>query len=815
MPIVRRLWYLLNRRRLQRDLAREMAAHRAMMAEPSRFGSMLRLREESADAWGWTWLDDLGRDLAYGVRQLKNAPRFTIAALSLLTLGAGVALSLLHVANAARFYLYAVPDADRLVRVTRQSPEIISTFPWVAVTLYRAHGTTFSYLVSESLGTRVSTDDDPAPLAAAFVSGNYFRDLKVVAAAGRLPGDGDARPEAAPAAALGHSYWRRHFASDPGVVGRMLRVNGTPVHVIGVLPVDFDGLGPPRRTEIDIWMPMAVRPRVIERSRPLDDVTRSDSAIYGTLAAGVTFEAAAAQLQTLTQQLRREQPQIRDREPVEVVSLIRPARFEADVAVLYVLFFLIFFSACANLGNMLLARGLARRREVDIRFALGASRRRVVRQLVTENLLLAVLGCATGTVAGYAGANLLLRVFSYVPAGAHIVLDQRMLIASMTMIVVAMLGFGMAPIVDAMRRRKTSPRARHVLVAVQVTSSAVLLILGTLLARGDQRMRAVDLSFDYARTVVVDPHFTARTLSPDEQSAMLSDMTARLARLPGVDGVSLMVTGPLMTGMPALSQQVAPSYFTLLGLSVIRGRTFLDREPNVVMVSESAARAMWPDRDALGQIWSGPGGSRFEVVGIVKDSGLSVRRGSTPGEAYFPVPAANLSRSALLVHTNGDPHRLLRDARAAAAPAGVTPSATTMADTLDLPQQSMANVIGLLGSLATLLAFTGVFGLVSFAVAQRTREIGVRVALGARRIDILRMVLAHQARPLAYGSLAGIGLAIAASQTLRSQLHGLAPLDPISFGAGVAGVAAVALAAMLLPARRALRIDPASVLRWE
>ena len=196
MPIVRRLWYLLNRRRLQGELAREMASHRAMMAQPSRFGSMLRLREESADAWGWTWLDDLGRDLAYGVRQLKNAPRFTIAALALLTLGAGVALSLLHVANAARFYLYAVPDADRLVRITRQSFEISSTFPWVAVTFYRAHGTAFSYLVSESLGTRVSTDDDPAPLAAAFVSGNYFRDLKVVPAAGRLPGDGDARPEA-------------------------------------------------------------------------------------------------------------------------------------------------------------------------------------------------------------------------------------------------------------------------------------------------------------------------------------------------------------------------------------------------------------------------------------------------------------------------------------------------------------------------------------------------------------------------------------------------------------------------------------------
>jgi predicted permease len=465
---------------------------------------------------------------------------------------------------------------------------------------------------------------------------------------------------------------------------------------------------------------------------------------------------------------------------------------------------------------MLLARGLARSREVDIRLALGASQWRVARQLITENLLLAVLGCATGTAAGYAGGKLLLRFLGDIPPGAHVVLDGRMVLASAATVLFAMLGFGLAPAMQAVRRRKTPSRTRQALVAVQVAASAVLIILATLLVRSNERRRATELVFDYTRTIVVDPQFAARTLPPAAQWAVLDDMTARLERLPGVDGVSLAVTGPVPIGPPLFGQQVAPSFFTVVGLPVIRGRTFLNREPNVLMISESAARALWPDRDALGQTWRDWRSRTYVVVGIVKDSGLSAARGNRgAGEAYVPVSDERLSRVALLVHTKGDPRALLREARAAAAATGLTPTATMMETTLNLPASGGAGLIAILGSLAMLIAFTGIFGLVAFAVAQQTREIAVRLALGARQADILRTVLAQYAAPLAAGSVAGIGLALAGSQVLRGQLHGLAPLDPISYAAGMVVVAAVALAAMLLPARRALRIDPASALRWE
>ncbi len=307
MSLLRRVWYRLNRHQLEQELEREMAAHRAEMAEPQRFGNPLRLREESADVWGWTWLDDVGRDLRYGARQLIAAPRFTVAAVSILTLGAGVSMSVLHVANAAIFYYFTVEDADRLVRVSRLSPEITSTFPYATAAFYQEHSTGFSYLVAESLGPRVSLDDDAEPRDAAFVSGNYFRDLKVTAVSGRMFTEHDTQPGGPPVAALGHRYWQQRFAGDPDVVGRVARVNGTPVQIVGVVPSTFDGLGPPRTTHVDIWMPITTRPQVVERSHGINEEGPADTAIYGTLRPGVTMAAATTELRTLTSARRRQQ----------------------------------------------------------------------------------------------------------------------------------------------------------------------------------------------------------------------------------------------------------------------------------------------------------------------------------------------------------------------------------------------------------------------------------------------------------------------------------------------------------------------------
>lgn len=464
---------------------------------------------------------------------------------------------------------------------------------------------------------------------------------------------------------------------------------------------------------------------------------------------------------------------------------------------------------------MLLARGLGRTREIGMRLALGAGRWRVVRQLITENLLLALLGCATGSVAGYAGAHLLLRSMAGVPPGAHLVVDWRMVTASLSTILIAMLGFGLAPAFQAVRPRPASIRTRQALVAFQMAASAVLLILAALLARGEARLQRLELAFDVDRTIAVDPQLNARALPPAAQWAILRDMTARLEALRGVDGVAMVVPLPAVTGLPLAGLRVSPSYFSTVGLPIVRGRAFLERELGAVMVSESGARTLWPDSDALGQTWTDrQSGARLLVVGIVKDSGLSFRHDGG-GEAYIPIGGERIERVVLLAHTAGDARALLRDARAAAAPVGLTPTATPMATTLKLPEPGGASVIGWLGSLATLLAVTGLFGLVAFAVAQRTREIGVRVALGASPSRVLATVLRQYAVPIGVGSLGGIALAAAGSQAMRGQLYGLPPFDLVSYAAGIAVLGLAAVAAMLLPAWRALRINAASALRAE
>ena len=489
-------------------------------------------------------------------------------------------------------------------------------------------------------------------------------------------------------------------------------------------------------------------------------------------------------------------------------------QFEADVAVMVVLFFLIFFSACANLGNMLLARGIGRAREIDLRLSLGASHWRVVRQLLAENLVLALLGCAAATGVGYASARLIFRYTGDLPAGLHVTLDWRMLAASLALVALAVLGFGLAPSIHAVRRRRTPTRVRQGLVAVQVAASCVLLILAALLTRGADRLRTMDPALDYRRTIVLDPQLGERQLTPAARRATLNAAAARLEGLAGVDAVAAAAAGRFGMGRPrVLRHEVSPRWFAALRLPLVRGRLFVEDEPGTVVVSESAARAVWPGRDPLGQTWSF-GGDRV-VVGVVGDSGLAARDGGAVGEAYIPMSEGGWSRAVLFAHTSGDARTMLRAASAAMTASGLRSTATLMADTLSLEPRSSSVLIGILGSVATLLAFTGIFGLMAFAVVQRTREIGVRMALGATRGDVLATLVTHYATPLVGGAASGVALALGAAQVLRNQLYGLPPLDPVSHAAGLVTFAIVALAAILLPARRALRINPASALRCE
>ncbi|MGH9146971.1 MAG: ABC transporter permease, partial [Vicinamibacterales bacterium] len=389
--LFRRLRYLWSRRQLEADLQQEMRAHREMMTEDRRtsFGSSLRFQEESRDAWGWNWLDHLQRDLAYAAGQLRRAPGFTLAAVTILALGVGLNLAVFHVVEAVSYDRLLVPDAETLVRVVRESPERERwAFPPEAVAFFQEHADLFTYVVGERLGTiavQVETDDVDA--RAQFVSGNYFDDLVVKPGHGRFLSPRDDRPDAPLVVVLSEGYWQRRFGADPAIVSTIISVNGIPASVVGITPAGFTGLTMSRG---DLWFSAAMRSRLLGQLENAPVFGRPDTGVVGKPKPNVSFEAASAQLAALTLELSARQSDLfDDREKVRARSLQEDDRNRNPYIVLGPLVALVLLAACANLGNMLLARGFSRQQEIDTRVAVGASRSRLVRQLMTESLLLA------------------------------------------------------------------------------------------------------------------------------------------------------------------------------------------------------------------------------------------------------------------------------------------------------------------------------------------------------------------------------------------------------------------------------------------
>jgi putative ABC transport system permease protein len=826
MKFFRRIRYLLNRRRAERDLQAEMSAHREMLAAERQrsFGSDLRLREQSRDAWGWNWIDQLRQDLAYGARQLRRSPGFTLTAIMVLALGVGLNLGVFQMVKDALYSRVPVNDSASLLRVVRKSPERERfAFPHEAARLYRENADQFSYLVSERTGTiPLPVDNQTAPARSQFISGNYCSALGLTPSAGRLLGPRDEAPEAAPVAVLSFAYWQRQFGADPQVVGRSLSVNEKPVMVVGVMPQEFEGLSPSRA---DLWFPSSALAYLTGEPLPADPSRRPYTAVIGTLKPGVSIEAADAQLRALTAGYRQQQPTA-----LEGNELIRARPLDKDdrnttVVFLVPLVLLVLFSACANLGNMLLARGLTREREIATRIALGAGRWRVIRQLMTESLLLAAFGAIAGVFVGRVGAHLLAVLFDGL-AQPRIQTDWSMIAAAGALALFSMLLFGLAPALHAVRRGARATRTRRTLLGVQVAASCVLLICSGLLSRGAQRLTAAGRRLDMSTVLIVEPNLDASNVTGAAARRTLEGIRDRLALLPGVEGVTIAGGAPVRgvsviesSGLlTTLWQSVDPSYFVVLKVPLTRGRNFLPGETNVAIVSESAARVRWPDRSPLGESW-GLAGEGPVVVGVAADSEATAFRDPGAIEAYAPIPDRNIASAVLVVRAHGDPGRIVPDARKAATVPGLIPTVWLLQTYLDgwiEHSKKATNLLGGLGSVASFLAGVGIFGLIAFAVTERTREIGVRIALGAGRRAIIRTLFAQYTGPLVAGTIVGIVLAYLLAQAMRAQIIlGLVNFDPIGYLLGLGAFLIVVVAAILIPLRRALRIDPASALRWE
>jgi predicted permease len=834
IELLRRISYLWNRRRLEREMAEEMAYHRELMSSDRRtnFGDDLRLREDARDAWGWTWIDRLHQDLTYGTRVLRNSPGFTLTAMLVLVLGIGVPLSALRVVLTDRRGS-AAPDPDSLVQLTRRAPGAhITSLTYPELAFYAANAKSFRNVIAVSQRHQAvfgeaaagSTPEGiPESINVAFATANYFPEFGIAPALGRVLTPDDERPDAEPAAMIGELFWQRRLGGDPAVIGRAVRVNGKLVQVVGVMPRSA-------QNRDDIWMPLVRQPYVVEGSTLLTD-WNSALELYGRLRPGVSPQAAQQETLALAASLRERRPDhVLKGEYLEarpILAFDRNSEGFQIVLTAAALVLLLLVAACANLGTLVLARGVTRQREIRIRMALGASRLRVVRQLFTESLLLAGL---SGLGALFLSTVVLRVIQLQTNSTASLVPDWRAIAATFGAAMLAALVFGLQP---AFRLASLVPRvgrASTIFLGAQVAVSCLLLVVSSLLVNSRQRLGATDPGFDYRHLVWISPDLKAHGYEAPAAQAYLDLLRERTAALPDVKATSLVRLAPwggLHMGADWMGRaydgnHVDPEFLETMGMRLVRGRNFRPGEEGVAMVSEAAARVLWPDQEALGK--SLPWGTDGQtVIGVVRNASTGNVGTPEPLEFYVPPSRSDAPDTGLLVQVSGSPRDLVRRLQdtARSLDQRLQPTVQVIADAYDqeMGKASAAlAVIAILGTVANLLSVIGLAGLAGYTVAQRTREIGLRIALGARPSHVVRAILAPMRRPIVIGFVCGAFGGSAVATVLRSgipTLSGIEVFDPLPYVMAMAFFAAVVAVSILSPGRRATRINPLQALQHE
>jgi predicted permease len=834
----RRIVYLFNRRRLDAELEADMEFHREMAARAghNNFGNLLRIREQSREAWGWTWLDRLGQDLGYGTRILVRAPGFTLMMVLVLAIGIGVNISVFSLFDMVALKPLPVRDPASLVRLERRSPNAYtSEMAYPSFVFYRNHARTLSAAIAVLGVPPMQMDDDLQTTSASFVTPNYFRELGTRAAYGRLLDPAvDNSVAAQPVVVLSYGLWQRRFNGDPSVIGRVIRINRKPVTIVGVTPYDFASLG---GQHPDLWIPIAQQPYLIEGSHVLTDWTASSIRMWGRLAPGVTAKAAEQELRALTDRLRKQHPEaVWDNEFIQSspgghLQVMQPEMYRVAVMV-GILTLLILAVACANVGALLLARGIRREHEIGIRVAIGASRGRIFRQLCTESILLAALGAIAGIGLSYVVLRVALAELN-APRWLTAVPDWRVLGFAAAIMLIASIFFGLAPALQISRQRQRRTFARQALLAAQIASSCLLLIVSGLLVHATQHVLFSDPGFGYESTISIDPQLSQHGYSDTAAKTYLDQMQARLSTLPGVRSVALVRLPPMghtvsredreINGhtMMLYPNWVSPGYFETMQIPLLLGRTFYPAEKHAVIVSQSFAHWAWGDRSPIGQQLPGDDSKDKDIViGVVGDAHVNALNDDDAVEGYWSAQPDNMPGMVVV-------------ARAVGAPTTVEAAAHSISESLDprlFPEihplkqlyrdiasqiEEIAAVVSLVGIVAVLLAAIGIIGLVGFSVSQQTKEIAIRLALGASRSRLAASLLRQFASPVFGGFAAGALLALAGSKFLRIALFGVSNLDPLGFLGGMGVLLGVVLLSGLLPARRAMRLDLAQALHRE
>ena len=866
------------------NLARGMTPDQARMAAHRKLGNPTRIREEIYTMNSLGFLETLWQDLRYGARLLRRNPTFAGVAILTLALGTGANTAIFQLVDAVRLRALPVDHPEQLaeVRIVKapngRTGSFFGPWPMLSYPLYlkiREQQQVFTdFMAWGAMSVDLAQGGERRSAQALWVTGNFFSTLGVRAAAGRLLGPSDDVKGCAPAIVLGHAFWKRQYAGDPSAVGRSLLLDGHRFDIVGVASPEFYGVDVGHA--FDVAIPVCAEPIVRGANTGLDKSDIWFLAGIGRLEPGVTVEQAGAHLAGLSKDILRATVSPRytatdAKDYLEMEIGTRPAsgglsglrrNYGDSLNILLGVTGLVLLIACANLANLMLARATAREREVAVRLAIGASRRRIVRQMLSESLLLAAIGAGGGVVVAQWFSRSLVAFLSSddSPLFVDLGLDWRVFAFTVAVAVTACLLFALTP---AIRATATSPSAtmkagsrgmtdgrerfgvRRALVVLQVALSLVLVVGALLFARSLRNLTGLDPGFRQDGVLTASLDMRKANIRQDARAAVNAQLVERVRAIPGVVAVAQAFTTPVSGSFwnnriligGALQKSavnfngVGPGYFKTLGIQLASGRDFDARDtlesPKVAIVTEAFARTYLGGRDPIGQsfqIEEGVGRPRpfYEIVGVAKDTKYTDLR-----EPFAPL-------AHLALRQDGDLGQSVQLViRADAAMTTVTPALTraitevhpaiavqyvTMKRQVQqslLRERLMARLSGFFGGLAVLIATIGLYGVMSNMVARRRMEIGVRMALGADRGTVVRMIVREAAGLLAAGLIIGAVLSVFAARTAETFLYGLNPGDPLTIALAMAGLATVTLLASWVPARRASRVAPTVALREE
>jgi predicted permease len=904
-----RLRSLFKRGRVEQELSNELRFHlekltednvaKGMTPEEARYaalrelGGVEQIKEECRDMRRVNWLENILQDVRYGLRQLRRSPGFAAVAVLTLALGIGANTAIFSLIDAVMLKMLPVKNPQQLVLVNWSQTKPVQGGPG-----YSGDGThSLSYLGFKQLrrqndifssvmgfvplgvgpeSVTVNIDGQPSGAGGEMVSGNYFAGLGVSPFLGRVLTDAD-EDHAARVAVLGYGYWTRKFGRDPAAIGKTIALGGEPFSIVGVAPPEFFGVEPGRVP--DFWIPLIDVPSLGPWGSDSHTAFTATGwwwlMVVGRLKPNVSQSQARAALDVWLRQTLTDQVGLAPADAPAFSAGLDPAsrglgylrgRFSEPLLILMGVVGLVLLIACANIAALLLARAEGRRREIAMRLALGASRPRLIRQLLTESLLLAAAGGTCGMVLAGWGAKILLHLMSggpSLPVEIHTNLKVLGFAAAVSLLTGIL--FGLAPALGATRlslgpalkesargalagRGGARWRLGKSLVTAQVAFSLLLVTGAGLFVRTLMNLEHQDLGFNPHGVLLFRVNAKQNGYRAPRELKLYDDLLRRVLALPGVEGASLsyhaLLSGWCETRWIAAEggqnkpgqnpmvwfNEVGPDFLKTMRIRLLLGRDIGEQDtatsPPVVVVNESLARKFFGNLNPLGRRFTF--GQTFdpkdavEIVGVVQDAKYTSMRGEPPLTAYAPVSQrGELGETYFEVRTAGDPPLLIPSVRRAVAEVDrslALSDVKTQDQQIDeaLVQEKLtARLASFFGTLALALAAIGLYGTLTYTVGRRTNEIGVRVALGASRKQILKMVLREAFALVLIGILLGLPLALAAGRLVASQLYGLKTSDPLTLSAAIGLLAAVASLAAYLPARRASNVDPMVALRYE